>query len=118
MFLAELEVLGATAGGDMHDARAFFCANIHVACAGQTTLRTFVFTLRASGADAALAAMDGGAGIAEVYARLRVVPEAQDKAVLLLPESTSGYLKLHADGRYSFRHYVAHRGIMSSGRCE
>jgi hypothetical protein len=38
--------------------------------------------------------------------------------VLLLPDSTNGYLRLQADGRYSFRHDLGHQGIMSLGRCE
>ena len=96
----------------------FFCGNIHVACAGQTTLRTFAFTLRASGAGITLAAREGGSGIAEAYAQLSVAPDVQNQAVVLMPASKDGYLKLQADGGYSFRHYVAHRGIMSSGRCE
>lgn len=94
-----------------------FCANIHVACAGQTTVRTFAFTLRADGSTATLTTGDDGAGIAEAYARLRVMHDAQNQAMLLLPDSAGGYLKLRSDGHYSFRHYVAHRGIMSAGRC-
>jgi len=96
----------------------FFCSNFHVACAGQTSVRTFGFTLRAAGAQATLAAGADGAGVAEPYARARVVHDAQNQSVLVLPDSTHGYLKLQADGRYSLRHYQAHQGIMSVGRCE
>lgn len=95
-----------------------FCGNIHVACAGQTTLSAFAFTLRVSGGHARLTAMGADDdGIAGRYARARVVDDAQNLSVLLMPESSHGYLKLQADGRYSLRHYLGHQGIMSLGRC-
>jgi hypothetical protein len=36
---------------------------------------------------------------------------------MLLPRRASGYVKLLADGTYSFRHYSQHIGVMSIGRC-
>ena len=96
----------------------FFCGNIHVACAGQTTLRAFAFTLRVSGDHARLTAMgDGDGSVAERFARARVVEEAGNPSMLLLPEPANGYLKLQADGRYSLRHYLERGAIMSWGRC-
>lgn len=95
-----------------------FCGNIHVACAGQTTLPAFAFTLQARGNQARLTATgDDDDGIAQQYVRARVVDDAQNQSVLLLPEPARGYLKLQADGRYSLRHYQGHRGIMSIGQC-
>lgn len=95
-----------------------FCGNIHVACAGQTTLHAFAFTLQVSGGQARLTAMGpDDEGIAGRYAHARVVDDASNRSVLLMPESAHGYLKLQADGRYSLRHYLGPRGIMSLGRC-
>lgn len=96
-----------------------FCANFHVACAGQTSLRTFGFTLQVRDGSARLRAMgDDDDRIAEAYARARVVADAANASVLLLPEPSPGYLRLQADGRYALRHYQQHRGLMSVGRCE
>ena len=37
--------------------------------------------------------------------------------VILRPQGREGYIKLLANGRYSFRHYLQEVGIMSHGHC-
>ena len=37
--------------------------------------------------------------------------------VILRPHGIEGYIKLLANGKYSFRHYLQDAGIMSHGQC-
>ena len=37
--------------------------------------------------------------------------------VILRPQGRAGYIKLLANGKYSFRHYSQDVGIMSYGQC-
>ena len=107
-------------GGELscEPALPHFCENVHVRCAGQTTVATFPFKLRAvpGGKSVVLVAQDeegqrNYAGASSEWAE-------DSSYLLLLPNSTSGYVKLSSDGKYVFRHYIQGRGVMSLGRCK
>lgn len=91
----------------------YFCANIHVSCSGRTDVPTFAFRLHArdgrGGIDAEAPALR------ELYRDARV--DRDEDAVILRPRQGAGYIRLQADGRYSFRHYAGNAGIMSYGHC-
>jgi hypothetical protein len=95
----------------------FFCANLHVSCAGKTPIPTFAFRLRASGAAGSIEAAPGNEDVRAPYDGARLEWDEEGAYVVLRPPAKSGYVKLLADGRYSFRHYAGHGGVMSIGRC-
>ena len=90
----------------------FFCRNIHVSCSGQSTIRTQPFELIVTGERGMLvydmgkpAGPDSGpVRIADDYALLRLRPDAD-------------YVRVEADGRYSFRIYLKGIALMSHGTC-
>lgn len=95
----------------------FFCRNLHVSCAGQTSLRTFPFRLRASSARGWIESAPGTERFRAPYEDGRVAWDGEGRHVLLRPRATNGYIRLRADGAYRFRHYAGHVGVMSLGRC-
>lgn len=132
-----LVVLSACAGATEGDARrsavaklaasgevscqptlAFFCANMHVSCAGLTSIATFPFKLRASGAAGTIESAPGTDSVRAPYENGRVEWDPAGAYVIVLPRTGGGYIKLLADGGYSFRHYARHDAAMSLGRCE
>lgn len=94
-----------------------FCNNIHVACGGPSTTKTFAFALRANRTSGSIAATGDGADIAEEYENGRVEWDGQNEFVIIRPKQKDGYVKLHADGRYIFRLYAVRGTIMSRGQC-
>lgn len=97
-----------------------FCSNIHVACAGPSSMRALPFTLKATRSAGAIdiAAADT-AGLRELYADARVEWDADDDYVILRPRQASGYVKLLADGTYIVRHYTSpYAATMSRGQCQ
>jgi hypothetical protein len=96
---------------------AVFCSNIHVSCSGPSSIKTFPFILRATRAHGAIESASDTAGIAEQYKNASVEWHSEDEYVILRPHQANGYIKMLADGTYSFRHYPEHVGIMSRGLC-
>jgi hypothetical protein len=95
----------------------YFCVNMHVSCAGKTTVPTFPFSLRVTAAGVALDAPPSAEAFVEEYAGARVEWSNDHLYVIVRPARSSGYLKLVQDGTYVFRHYPQHEGIMSLGTC-
>lgn len=96
-------------------AEPFFCENVHVRCAGRTAVRTFPFGLR--WAAGALALVSEVQEFQQRYENADVEWDKDGTYVLLQPRGAPGYLKLLADGKYVFRHYLQGAGVMSLGRC-
>lgn len=90
-----------------------FCANIHVSCSGRTDVPTFAFRLHAKDGHGWIEAE--AHAIREQYRDARVARDGD--AVILRPRQGAGYIKLLANGKYSFRHYAGDTGIMSYGHC-
>ena len=57
------------------------------------------------------------AGILKSYANGSVDWGKDGAYVILRPQGRQGYIKLLANGKYSFRHYSQDVGIMSHGQC-
>jgi hypothetical protein len=95
----------------------YFCSNMHVSCAGQTTLSTFTFSLRVTPSGGALEAPPGNETIVERYADSQLEWSNDGLYLIVRPAWSSGYIKLFRDGRYVFRHYPLHEGVMSLGTC-
>ena len=95
----------------------YFCVNMHVSCAGKTTVRTFPFSLRVTAMGGALDAPAPAEGFVEEYAGARVEWSSDALYVIVRPARSGGYVKLVRDGTYVFRHYPQHEGIMSLGTC-
>ena len=95
----------------------YFCSNMHVSCAGQTTLSTFTFSLRVTPSGGALKAPPGNEAIVERYADSQLEWSNDGLYLIVRPAWSSGYIKLFQDGRYVFRHYPRHEGVMSLGTC-
>lgn len=96
----------------------FFCSNIHVACSGRSTLRTFPFKLRANPSNGWIETDADTTGIKELYENGRIDWENEDTYVIFRPPGTNGYIKLLANGEYSFRHYSQNDATMSIGHCD
>lgn len=94
-----------------------FCSNIHVSCAGPSTLRTFPFDLRATRTEGWIESAFDPTGMAKRYAPASIEWHEAGEYVLLRPKETNGYVKLLADGSYSFRHYEKETATMSRGHC-
>lgn len=95
----------------------YFCANVHVSCAGKTSVATFPFTLRITPSGSALGAPPSAKAFAEAYAGANVEWSNEGRYVILRPARSSGYIKIFRDGSYVFRHYPHHEGVMSLGTC-
>lgn len=95
----------------------FFCSNLHVSCSGQTAIETFPFTLKAGVSHGTIDSVPDTEGLRAQYENGRVEWDEEGEYVILFPRSASGYVKLLADGTYSFRHYSRNLGVMSTGRC-
>jgi len=104
-------------GGEVscRSAEPFFCENVHVRCAGRTTVPTFPFVLRPAAGSVVL--VTEASEFQQRYENANVKWDEEGTYVLLQPKGAPGYLKLLADGRYVFRHYVQSVGVMSLGRC-
>ena len=112
--IAKLAQAGAVACQPAHPV---FCSNIHVSCAGPSSLKTFPFKLRASRAQGSIEGPADTAGVAKQYVDGRVEWNEKEGYVILRPRQANGSLKLLADGSYSFRHYSQHDATMSRGHC-
>ena len=96
----------------------YFCANVHVSCSGRTTVPTFPFSLRITPTGGgALEAPPGSAVFVEQYSDAQVEWSTEGLYVIVRPARSSGYIKLFRDGKYVFRHYPQHEGVMSLGQC-
>lgn len=96
----------------------FFCSNMHVSCAGLTSIATFRFKLRATGVAGTIESAPGTESVRAPYENGGVEWDPAGAYVIVLPRTGGGYIKLFADGGYSFRHYAQHGAAMSLGRCE
>lgn len=98
-----------------------FCSNVHVSCAGQTSIATFAFKLRAQRTQGALEVSTGESvgshELAAPFAQSQLTWAAGGEDVLFTPSRGPGYLRLLADGRFSLRLYQGEAGIMAYGRC-
>lgn len=94
-----------------------FCGNIHVTCAGPSSIKSFAFRLRAAGTQGALESHADDGDVARPYANARVEWGEAAAYVILWPQQGNGYVKLLADGSYSFRHYAPLGALMSRGEC-
>ena len=95
-----------------------FCGNIHVACSGRSTPRTFPFELRATFSHGWIESRSDTSGIKELYENGRIDWENEDAYVIFRPQGRNGYIKLLANGEYSFRHYSQNDATMSIGHCD
>ena len=113
-----VEKLATTGEVSCQPTLPFFCGNMHVSCAGLTSIATFPFKLRASGVAGTIESAPGTESVRGPYENGRVEWEPVGAYVIVLPRTGGGYIKLLADGGYSFRHYAQHGAAMSLGRCE
>lgn len=95
----------------------YFCGNLHVSCSGQTAIETFPFRLKASADLGTIDFAPDTAGLRAQYENGRVEWDKEGTYVILFPRLAGGYIKLLADGTYSFRHYSRNMAVMSVGRC-
>ena len=102
---------------DCQPALPYFCRNIHVACSGRTEIRTFPFTLRANSSRGWIESKSDTSGIRKSYENGSVDWGRDGTYVIVRPQGREGYIKLLANGKYSFRHYSQDVGIMSYGSC-
>jgi hypothetical protein len=115
--MTALAKLARTGEVSCEPALPYFCGNTHVSCSGQTPIRTFRFKLRAGATHGWIDAATDTEGMREQYRRARLEWDVDGAYVVFLPNPAKGYIKLHADGSYSFRHYAQDVGAMSHGHC-
>lgn len=99
-------------------ALGYYCANVHVGCAGQSRVRTEAFELRV-----------GSDGLAQVQKRGRAPevvgtrsgetdsPNQRENNERVFFLSAGGYLRIDANHRFSERIYRDGKGLMSYGQC-
>ena len=110
--------LAASGEVSCRPALPFFCGNMHVSCAGLTSIATFPFKLRATAVLGTIEAAPGTESLRGAYENGRVEWDPAGTYVIVLPSGGGGYVKLLADGSYSFRHYAQHGAAMSLGHCD
>jgi hypothetical protein len=108
-----------TRGGELacQPTMPYFCSNLHVACAGQTSLKTFAFTLKVIHAQSKIVSAPDPDNVLMLYDNGHVQVDRDGAYAILLPPQGSGYIRLQSDGSYSLRHYTLHGAVMSIGRC-
>jgi hypothetical protein len=94
-----------------------FCRNLHVACAGQTSIQAFAFKLKAARAEGTIEYAPEADNVLVQYEHGRIEWDRDGAYAILLPPQGSGYIKLLSDGSYSFRYYAPQGPVMSVGRC-
>ncbi len=90
-----------------------FCRNIHISCSGRSDIETAPFVVTLSGEAAVLDFPDGRAPDVPSGGPFRT--GADFALVRLRPDAD--YIRVEADGRYSFRLYRRGVAYMSYGRC-
>jgi len=95
-----------------------FCENVHVRCSGRTSVPTFAFKLRTTGGTGALELTTTSEEFQRQYENANVEWDKDGGYAMLWPKTANGYVKLLADGKYVFRHYIQSRGVMSLGHCK
>lgn len=107
-------------GGDLlcQPVLPHFCENLHVRCSGQTTVPTFEFRLRNATSLGSLQHTTTSEDFQHQYESPNVEWDKGGSYVLLSPKASNGYVKLHSDGKYVFRHYIQGLGVMSLGHCK
>jgi hypothetical protein len=88
-----------------------FCRNIHVGCSGRSSIATFTFVVTTQDGQARVQATP-------VAGEVRSGPiEWTDDYAIVWLRPTPDYIKVTADGNYSFRHYANGTAYMSYGNC-
>lgn len=113
--LAHLRQAGTLTCQPAHD---HFCANMHLACAGQATIATFAFSVHVRDGKGTLAAASPEAAVwLQAYQNAPVTWDARSASLIMQPPGAPGYLRVQESGRYSLRIYLGARGVMSVGHC-
>ncbi|MEM7525571.1 MAG: hypothetical protein AAF360_17795 [Pseudomonadota bacterium] len=86
----------------------FYCANIHVGCAGRSQIAARAFSVSVDGAFAIVRRDDAAA-------TYTVAPD-RDRTILR-PEFGEGWIRIDEDGRFAERIYRKSGALMSYGRC-
>lgn len=94
----------------------YFCANIHVGCAGRTKKKTFAFRMRVTSRRGWIEPAGQLANDPHL-STATLVTNADSTHVILPLSDNGGYVKLGSGGRYSFRFYIRGAGVMSYGNC-
>ena len=94
-----------------------FCANLHVACAGQLALATHAFRVRLGPDGVSVDAPPEAQAILGAYRSPRVEWAEDAQSLVLLPRQGAGYIRLQPEGKFSLRHYIGDQGVMAIGSC-
>ncbi len=114
---AAISKLAHTGEASCEPALPYFCANIHVTCSGPTSIKTFPFKLRAKVSQGWIESSADTSGIREAYENGSAEWSGEGLYVILRPHEGHGYIKMLANGTYSFRHYSQGTASMSRGHC-
>jgi len=96
---------------DCEPAFPTFCRNIHVSCSGKVALTAPQVRVTIDRQAAALLFTADGA----TTSRQGTARQARD--LLIVFDQEPGYFQIEPDGRYAFRLYRDHEGLMSIGDC-
>ena len=96
---------------------SYFCSNIHIGCAGQSTLRTWPFTISMIGNKGKMApAIEQSTLIKAVRDGDIVRADDLDSLILFLKPGKD-YVKVSTTGKFNFRHYTQRGALMTYGWC-
>ena len=96
---------------------SYFCSNIHIGCAGQSTLRTWPFTISMVGNKGKMAsALERSTQIKAVRDGDIVRADDLDSLILFLKPGKD-YIKVSTTGKFNFRHYTQRGALMTYGWC-
>lgn len=86
----------------------YYCANIHVACAGRSALAAPSLRVKISRSRANVETSSSETLIGSLK-------EGRDRLITF--EQGQGYLRIETNGRYSLRRYIGGKALMSLGTC-
>ena len=96
----------------------YFCRNIHIGCSGRSNISTFIFDVTTNNDRASLKERASAESQISPPRRSGPIDWADDyEYAIVWLHPTSDYLKIAADGTYSFRHYSRGTAYMSYGKC-
>jgi len=96
----------------------YFCRNIHVGCSGRSSIPTFTFDVTVGNDRASLMQKTPVESPPGPPPRSGPVSWADDNGYAIVwLHPTPDYLKIVADGTYSFRHHSRGTAYMSYGSC-
>jgi len=96
---------------------SYFCSNIHIGCAGQSTLKTWLFTITMNGDEGKMVPVSDPTDSKNPTRDGAIVRAKDNDSMILFLHPTKDYIKVSSTGKFNFRHYTQRGALMTYGWC-